>query len=298
MISLCRVAPVIAAMACMAALVAPAQAQTNKTRVTLAMVLEPPGMDPTIAPAAAIGEIVHYNVLEGLTKINVDGSVTPLLAESWTMEPDGRSYTFKLRRGVKFHDGEAFDSSDVKFSFERAKDEKSTNKAKKAVFDNIARIDTPDATTVILTLNNADGNFLFRMGENTAVILDPKSAAGATTKPIGTGPFSFDDWKKGSSVTLAKWAGFRDAKSVRLQRVSFRFINDPAARVAALLAGDIDGVPRLDAPQAVKQLQADKRFVVAIGSTAGKGIMSINNKKKPFLEHIFVFQKKESYKKD
>ena len=259
-----------------------AHAQTNKTRVTLAMVLEPTGLDPTTAPAAAIGEIVHYNVLEGLTKINVDGSVTPLLAESWSMDPDGRSYTFKLRKGVKFHDGEAFDSSDVKFSFERAKDDKSTNKAKKAVFDNIARIDTPDAQTVILTLNNADGNFLFRMGENTAVILDPKSAAGTATKPIGTGPFKFDDWKKGSSVSLARWDGFRDAKSVKLQRVTFRFINDPAARVAALLAGDIDGVPRLDAPQAVKQLQADKRFVVAIGATAGKGIMSINNKKKPF----------------
>jgi peptide/nickel transport system substrate-binding protein len=270
---------VLAAALCVAGT---AHAQPSKTSVTLAMVLEPPGMDPTIAPAAAIGEIVHYNVLEGLTKINVDGSVTPLLAESWTMEPDGRSYTFKLRKGVKYHDGEAFDAADVKFSFDRAKDDKSTNKAKKAVFDNIARIDTPDAHTVILTLNNADGNFLFRLGENTAVILDPKSAAGTATKPIGTGPFRFDDWKKGSSVTLSKWDGFRDAKAVKINRVTFRFINDPAARVAALLAGDIDGVPRLDAPQAVKQLQADKRFVVSIGSTAGKGIMSINNKKKPF----------------
>jgi peptide/nickel transport system substrate-binding protein len=135
---------------------------------------------------------------------------------------------------------------------------------------------------VILTLNNADGNFLFRLGENTAVILDAKSAAGTATKPIGTGPFTFDDWKKGASVTLAKWPGYRDAKAVKISRVTFRFINDPAARVAALLAGDIDGVPRLDAPQAVKQLQADGRFVVSVGSTAGKGIMSINNKKKPF----------------
>jgi peptide/nickel transport system substrate-binding protein len=259
-----------------------AHAQARKSGVTLAMVLEPPGMDPTIAPAAAIGEIVHYNVLEGLTKINVDGSVTPLLAESWSMEPDGKSYTFKLRRGVKFHDGEAFDASDVKFSFERAKDDKSTNKAKKAVFDNIRRVDAPDAHTVILTLDNADPNFLFRMGENTAVILDPKSAAGTATKPVGTGPFTFEEWRKGSAVTLKKWPGFRDAKNVKLERVAFRFINDPAARVAALLAGDIDGVPRLDAPQAVKQLQADKRFDVVVGSTAGKGILAINNKKKPF----------------
>ena len=116
----------------------------------------------------------------------------------------------------------------MKFSFERAKAEGSTNKAKKAVFDNISRIDTPDAHTVILVLNNADGNFLFRMGENTAVILDPKSAATTATKPVGTGPFKFDDWKKGSSITLVKNDGYRDAAAVKMKKVTFRFINDPA----------------------------------------------------------------------
>jgi len=270
------------ALAILAGVCLPAHAQGSKDKIVLAMVLEPPGMDPTMAPAAAIGEVVHYNVLEGLTKINADGSVSPLLAERWTMDPDGRSYTFFLRKGVKFHDGESFDASDVKFSFERAKDEKSTNKAKKAVFDNIRRIDTPDANTVILTLENADPNFLFRLGENTAVILDPKSAASAATRPVGTGPFTFDEWKKGTSVTLRKWLGFRDARSVKLERVTFRFINDPAARMAALLAGDVDAVPRLDAPQAVRPLQADPRFVVTVGATAGKGILAINNRRKPF----------------
>jgi peptide/nickel transport system substrate-binding protein len=160
-----------------------AAAQGRKDSAVLAMVLEPTSLDPTMAPAAAIGEIVHYNILEGLTKINVDGRVTPLLAASWSMEPDGKTYTFKLRKGVKFSDGEAFDASDLKFSFERAKAEKSTNKAKKAVFDNISRVDTPDAHTVILVLDNADGNFLFRLGENTAVILDPKSADAASRWP-------------------------------------------------------------------------------------------------------------------
>ncbi len=266
----------------LAAVALGATAQNRKDSAVLAMVLEPPGLDPTTAPAAAIGEIVHYNILEGLTKINVDGRVTPLLAESWGMDPDGKTYTFKLRKGVKFSDGEAFDSSDVKFSFERAKDEKSTNKAKKAVFDNISSISTPDALTVILVLNNADGNFLFRMGENTAVILDPKSAGSAATNPVGTGPYTLTDWKKGSSVTLTKWSGFRDASSIKLKSVTFRFINDPAAHVAALLAGDVDAMPRLGGLQSLKQFQADKRFTVAIGSTAGKGIMTINNKKKPF----------------
>ena len=120
------------------------------------------------------------------------------------------------------------------------------------------------------------------MGENTAVILDPKSAPTTATKPIGTGPFKFDNWAKGSAVTLSKFDGYRDAAKVKLKKVTFRFINDPAAQVAALLAGDIDGMPRFGAPQNLKQFQGDPRFSVQIGGTEGKTIVSINNKKKPF----------------
>lgn len=267
----------------LAGVVLGASAQSRKDSVVLGMTLEPaPGLDPTVASAAAIGEVVHLNVLEGLTKINRDGSLTPLLAESWSVDPDGRVYTFRLRPGVKFHDGEAFDASDVKFSFERAKAEGSTNKAKKAVFDNISRIDTPDAHTVILVLDNADGNFPFRMGENTAVILDPKSAATTATRPVGTGPYRFEDWKKGASITLGKNDAWRGAAGVKMKRVTFRFISEPAAQVAALLAGDIDGMPRFGAPQNLPQFQSDKRFTVEVGGTEGKTIVSINNKKKPF----------------
>jgi len=259
-----------------------AQAQARKDNLVLGMVLEPsPGLDPTTGAAAAIGAIVHYNILEGLTKINVDGSVTPLLAESWSIEPDGKSYTFKLRKGIKFQDGEPFDAAAVKFSFERAKADGSTNKAKKAVFDNISSIAAPDPHTVILTLNNADGTMPFRMGENTAVILSPKSAATTATKPVGTGPYTFDSWQKGQSITLLKWPGYRNAAAIPIQKVTFRFINDPSAQVAALLAGDIDGMPRFGALQSLKQFQGDKRFTVEIGDTAGKGIMTINNRVKP-----------------
>jgi peptide/nickel transport system substrate-binding protein len=273
----------LAAAALAALLVAPAEAQTRKDSVVLGMVLEPaPGLDPTVAAAAAIGEVVHYNILEGLTKINMDGTIVPLLAESWTVDPDGKLYTFKLRKGVKFTDGEAFDASDVKFSFERAKAEGSTNKAKKAVFDNISRIDTPDPATVIVVLNQPDGNFLFRMGENTAVILDPKSAATTATKPVGTGPYKLDAWTKGASITLVKNDAYRNAAAVKVKKVTFRFINEPAAQVAALLAGDIDGMPRFGALQSLQQFKGDARFTVTAGGTEGKTIVSINNKKKPF----------------
>jgi peptide/nickel transport system substrate-binding protein len=258
-----------------------ARAQRPKNQAVLGMILEPTSLDPTTAPAAAIGEIVHYNIFEGLTKIGMDGAVTPLLAESWTVSPDGKSYTFKLRKGVAFSDGSPLDSSTVKFAFERAKAPGSTNKAKKAVFDNISSIATYDPQTVILTLNKADPTMPFRLGENTAVILHPKTAAQAATNPVGTGPYKLESWNKGSSVTLVKWPGWRDAAKVKLERVTFRFINDAAAQVAALLAGDIDGMPRFGALQAMAQFQHDARFTVQVGSTAGKGIMAINNRRQP-----------------
>ena len=256
--------------------------RNNSNAVVLGMVLEPTGLDPTVAAAAAIGEVVHYNILEGLTKIAMDGAVMPLLAESWAHTPDGKTYSFRLRKGVAFSDGAPFDAAAVKFSFDRAKAAGSTNKAKKAVFDNISSVQVMDPHSVILVLENADAMLPFRLGENTAVILHPNSAATAASKPVGTGPFKLDNWLKGSAVTLVKNDSYRDAAKVRLNKVTFRFINDPAAQVAALLAGDIDGIPRLGALQAVKQFQADKRFTVEMGSTAGKGILALNNKRKPF----------------
>ena len=80
----------------------PVAAFAAEDSVVIGMALEPPGLDPTMAPAAAIGEIVHYNILEGLTKIEADGSVSPLLAERWTVADDAKTYTFTLRDGSSF----------------------------------------------------------------------------------------------------------------------------------------------------------------------------------------------------
>ena len=237
---------------------ASAPALAAKDRLVLGMVLEPPSLDPTSAASAAIGEIVHYNILEGLTKIEVDGKVTPLLAQSWTESPDGRSYTFRLRPRVTFSDGSPLSAEHVKFSFERAKAEGSKNKAKKAVFDNVSTISVVDPLTVILVLDRADPSLPFRLGENTAVILHPKTAEQAGSAPVGTGPYKLERWQKGSAMTLVARSDARVKPAIR--RVTFRFINDPAAQVAALLAGDIDGMPRFGAPQSLKQFQADKRF--------------------------------------
>jgi peptide/nickel transport system substrate-binding protein len=251
-----------------------------KDTVTIGMVLEPPGLDPTTGAAAAIGEITHYNIFEGLTKVNGDFTVTPLLAESWTLSPDLKTLTFKLRKDVHFQDGTPFTSKDVKFSFERAAAKDSTNK-EKAFFGSIESIDASDPASVALKFKQPSFDALYHLGMNTAVIVDEKSAAANATNPVGTGPYKLADWKKGSSVTLEKWDGYRDAAKIAIAKATFRIINDPSAQVAALLAGDVDAFPRFGNFDAIGQFQSDPRFKVTIGGTEGKTILAMNNKKKP-----------------
>jgi len=258
----------------------PALAQPKKDTLVLGMTLEPPGLDPTAGAAAAIAEVVLYNLLETLTKVRSDSSIAPLLAQHWTVTPDNKTWAFTLRSGVRFHNGEPFDAQAVKFSFERAAAADSSNKDK-AVFANIVNISATDAHTVVITLKNTNPDFLFQLGQATAVIVEPRSAAGNATQPVGTGPYRLDSWAKGSQLVLARWDGHRDARAVALKRVTLRFISDSAAQVAALLAGDVDLFPRVSAAKVLPQFKADKRFQVLVGGSRAKTIVAINNQRKP-----------------
>lgn len=266
--------------AALAAASLPALAQSKKDSVVMGMTLEPTGLDPTSAAAAAIAEVTLYNIYETLTKINEDSSVSPLLAESWKASPDLKSYTFKLRKGVKFQNGEPFDSAAVKFSFDRAAAPASTNKDK-ALFQGFESVTAPDADTVVIALKNAEPNLPFLLGQATAAIVEPKSVATDATQPVGTGPYTLGAWAKGSSITLNKWPDYRNAAAIKLSKVTIRFISDPAAQVASLLSGDVDAFPRVSAGRSLAQFKADPRFSVLIGGSKAKTIVTINNKKKP-----------------
>ena len=255
-----------------------ALAQNRKDAVVLAMTLEPPGLDPTAGAASAIAEIVQYNIFETLTKINSDGSVSPLLAESWEVSPDLKTYTFKLRKGVKFQNGEPFNAAAVKFSYDRAGGEKSTNKDKRT-FANLTTQVVDEHTLVVLN-KDIDPDLLFALGQATAIIVEPKSADTNATKPVGTGPYQLGAWNKGSSVVLTAWDGFRAASTIKLRRATFRFISDPAAQVAALLAGDVDLFPRVT-PRSVPQFKTNPRFQVLVSGSRAKTILAINNARKP-----------------
>ncbi len=270
----------LVALAALLAAPLPALAQGKKDSVVMGMTLEPPGLDPTNAAAAAIAEVTLYNIYETLTKINEDGSVSPLLAESWQASPDLKTYTFKLRKGVKFQNGEPFNAAAVKFSFERNAVPTSTNKDK-SLFQAFESVTTPDADTVVIAVKYSEPNLPFLLGQASASIVEPKSAPTDGTQPVGTGPYQLGAWAKGSSITLNKWADYRNAAAIKLSKVTIRFISDPAAQVAALLSGDVDVYPRVAAARSLAQFKSDPRFSVLIGGSKAKTIVAINEKKKP-----------------
>ncbi len=265
----------------LAILLCAASLDTNaKDTLVVANPVEPPHLDPTTHVAGSIREVVYANVYEGLTLIDRDGKPYPALAESWTVSADGLSYAFKLRGGVRFHDGGAFDSSIVRFTLDRARGPNSVN-ANKRIFEPITAIETPDATSVTIKLSRPVGSFLYDLGSADAAMVHPTTAEENKTKPVGTGPFAFRQWVKGDRVELARHAGYW-GEAAKLASVTFRFMSDPQAQVAALRTGAVDVVPNLGAAELLGDFRADRNFEVVVGLTEGEVILAMNHRRKPF----------------
>ena len=133
-----------------------------RDKLVLGMSLEPPVLDPNKNAAAAIREITYQNIYESLARIDRTGAIVPGLAESWTISPDGLVYTFKLRQGVKFHDGEALDASVVKFAIDRLFAADSTVPAK-SLYTDIATVEAVDPATVKITLKTPNSYLLYNL---------------------------------------------------------------------------------------------------------------------------------------
>ncbi len=253
--------------------------------LTIGIRLEPPSLDPTFGAAAATDEVVYGSIFEGLTRIGRDGKVYPALAQSWTVDDSGLLYDFILRQGVRFHDGSTFDAEDVKFSFERARAPNSTN-AQRFLFSMIDEVIVvaPDHIRISVTHRTAD--FAFNLAWGDAVIVAVESAPKNAHHPIGTGPFRFLRWQKGTSIFLAKNQNYWGEPPL-MDWVTFKVIPDSAAAYAAVMAGDIDGFPSFPAPELVRQFEKDDRFTIAIGETEGETILGINNGRPPF-DNILV----------
>jgi peptide/nickel transport system substrate-binding protein len=221
----------------------------NKNLVTIALPGEPSSMDVLIADDGNM-QAISANIFEGLTQRNNKMKVLPQLATSWKRtSPD--TWLFTLRRGVKFQNGEAFNSSAAAFSINRVLDPKN-NSALTSWVATIASVKTVGAYGLSVTTKGPDPNLpgvLYYVGMMPPkyVTADPQ---GAVRKPVGTGPYRFVRWDAGQKITLSRWAGYWGKKPL-IANISVIWRPEAQVRLAALQAGEVQ-VTALDSDLAKK----------------------------------------------
>lgn len=234
--------------------------------LTMTVNPEPPYLLSAINPTLQMG-MVTTKVMEGLLWYDHQLKPRPQLAESWEVSKDGLTYRFNLRKGVKWHDGRDFTSADVVYSLTKVW--KPMHARGRSTFAKVIAVDAPDAHTVLIRLSEPTPMMMTALSAYESQVIPKHVFDGtdvasnpAVNAPIGTGPFVFKEWKKGSHVILERNPNYWDAGKPYLDRVVIRFINDASSRAAALESGEaqiggLSPVPLADAARIGKLPQIE-----------------------------------------
>ncbi|MDR1934026.1 MAG: ABC transporter substrate-binding protein [Candidatus Accumulibacter sp.] len=253
----------------------PANAQTqgeNPVRggfLNVNIQTEPVTLNSAINTTMYIGE-VSSKILDGLVSFDADLNPVPALATRWEVTPDGRTISFELRKGVKWHDGRDFTAADVEFTLKEVWQK--LHPFGRSAFGNVTKVDIPDPHKIVLHLsapapyllnyiNTYGAQILPRhLYEGTDVVNNPYNA-----KPVGTGPFVFKEWVKGSHIRLERNPDYWQEGLPYLDGIVIRFIPDPAARVVALQSGEVDvAVGSALPPTSVGQFENNPNYAINV----------------------------------
>jgi peptide/nickel transport system substrate-binding protein len=243
----------------------------------------PPTLDPTANAAAAIDEVVDYNVLQHLVQLAPDGKIVPVLATGYTVSANRLVYTFTIRQGVKFSNGDPLTPADVVYSINRVTAKKYPYAA---IFD-VASAATVGTDQVAVTLQSPSWSFLFNLASySNGVIVDPKAVSTLGTAPVGTGPYEVTGQVANYSVSLKAnptyWGTTPGAASIE-----FRYFTDSNAEDAALEDGQIQVIDNLSSPDEASTFTANpSKYGVIGGLTNGKVQLTINNTAGPFANKL------------
>ena len=248
------------------------RADTNELVVGIAQDLDD-SLDPHKTVKAGTREVM-FNVFEGLMKPTPDGDLTPAIAESYEVSEDRMTYTFHLREGVQFHNGETVTAEDVVYSIQRCAAATETGIVQVEAFSVIQSIETPDDKTVAITISEPSNGFISYM--TTAVL--PADYDKQDTDPVGTGPFKFVSRTAQDSVVLEKFNEYWGTPA-QLDKVTLKIMENADSLMMSLQSGAIDLCAHLTSTQ-VAQLEKD--FNVAEGTMNLVQAMYLNNAVAPF----------------
>lgn len=270
--SVCRVLAALAVSACIAAAPQQAQAQKRSAMLVFAQEAPPPTLDPYFSSSIATRNIAMH-IFEQLVTRGESNQVIPELAESWKVSPDGLTYTFKIRSGVKFHNGKELTAADVKASFERYR----RMALARVTLATVASMAAPDPHTFVLTLAKPEPIFLEELSAFVVpiAILPAEQAdrEGGKIDLIGTGPLQFVEWVPDSHIRLKRFDGYKPDprakgndgfgghKNVWFDTVDFKLVKEPGARVAGLESGQLQIIEDLP-PESAKRLAGNRNVVI------------------------------------
>jgi len=213
--------------------------------------------DPTYSVQFTERQVL-YVIYNTLVRYGTDFSLQPELAESWNIEADGKRIVFKLRGGVKFHDGTDFNAEAVKWNIEHRLDKEVASPQRQQLDPIIASVEAIDATTVAFNLKQRSPGLLSLLGERPGFMISPTAAKkfgkDLGNNPVGTGPFVFKEWVKGSQITVERNPNYWEAGKPYLDRIVFRDIAGSIVGAQRLATGELDFVGDMS-PQEILQLQ-------------------------------------------
>lgn len=286
-----RRAAVAAAVACATAAAGIAMAACGRPRsgasdtIVFASSADATTLDPHNTTDTQSDQIIMM-VYETLIRFDDQMRFQPGLAESWSVGADGRTWTFRLRAGVRFHDGAAFDAEAVRLNFERVLDPAQGHR-RRSLFAAIERVEAVDPLTVRIVTAYPFGAFEPTMAHVSAAIVSPKAIARfgrelgySAEATAGTGPYRVVRWKKDLEVVLERYDDYWGPEG-RTRRIVYRPIPEAASRVIALEAGDVHAIDRIP-PADVRRLEARPDVIVLKRPSIGAQQFRFHCKRKPF----------------
>lgn len=250
----------------------PAGSPDPDASVSVRLVLEPGNLNVRETSGAALDQILIDNIYQGLVTRTPEQEIEPALADDYTVSTDGLTYSFTVREGVTFHNGQELTPQDVVWSLQTAKDTPAyVDSGRLAKVSSI----TAEGQVVTLTLTEPDSQLLWTLTGRAGLIFKEGDDTDLATAANGTGPFTLASWRQGDSIVFARNDAYWGEPATSAEIV-FSYIPDTSAAVNAALAGEVDVLTGFDATLA-ERVEANGDFEVVTGPSTDKGTLAMNS---------------------
>ncbi len=257
-----------------------ASTPAGKKVINISLKADPPSLDPSQSNAL-VDRQVQNSIYDKLFDLDKDGKIVPVLVESFEVSPDGKVYTFKLKTGIKFHDGTEFNAEAVKFNIER---DKADNSRRKNEMSFVQKVDVVDPQTVKVELSEPFSPFISILTDRSGMMVSPEAVKkygdDFLNHPVGTGAYVFVEHINGDHVTLKKNENYWNGK-VNIDELNYKVFTNGTAAVQNLKSGQLDFIDEVPTKE-IKGLDNNPNAkVVAEAGMAYQGFY-LNTKQEPF----------------